>query len=250
LFNEAVLNFRTAFLLYGEENPYIIEEAKEHTMTQNNCQKCGTALSDHVKFCPSCGTKALRELSPTAAQAVKHPMGKRAKILYSSLAILLFGLFLFIFTKHLPGGAHPIIEKQPEIAMATMYMGQTLEAQPIAVDIEGGAITFPLSLLLEKKFVSFEYKAPTGPLPLLAYISAEGKLVTAVGICEPCNSHTFRIEGMELACGNCETRWKLNNLEGLQGSCQKYPPDPIPSTIENNLVRIDENSVKKWKFRI
>ncbi|MBI1806375.1 MAG: DUF2318 domain-containing protein, partial [Ignavibacteria bacterium] len=82
------------------------------------------------------------------------------------------------------------------------------------------------------------------------FISPEGKLVTAIRICEPCNSHTFRIEGTELACGNCETRWKLNNLEGLQGSCQKYPPAPIASQVIGNEVQIDERLVKNWKTRI
>ena len=171
-------------------------------------------------------------------------------MLYTLFALSLFALFTFIFKNHLPGGAHPVIELQPEIAMATMYTDQVLKPFPVVADVEDGKVVFSLSLLQEKKIIQFDYQTPTGSLPLLAFISSNGKMVTAVRICEPCNSHNFRIEGNELACGNCETRWKLDNLEGIQGSCQKYPPDPIPSTIAGNRVQIEENVLKQWKMRI
>ncbi len=177
-------------------------------------------------------------------------MGTRARLVYSLIGLSLFGIFTFLFIDHLPGGVHPVIANQPEVAMATMYTGQTIEPQPVIAEVREGKVTFPLSLLLAKKAIAFEYQLPAGKLPLLAYISPEGKLVTAVRICEPCNSNSFRIEGTDLACGNCETRWKLTNLEGIQGSCQKYPPDPIPSTLVGDQVQIDETILKHWKMRI
>ena len=226
-------------------------------MNEKHCTSCGTPLKVAANFCSSCGHRVepiggptAQAKIPSAALTVKKPMSKSAKTVYTILALALFGLFAFIFADHLPGGAHPVIANQPEVAMASMYLDQKIEGQPITVIQEDGKITFPLSLLLEKKMVEFEYKTASSTLPLLAFISAEGKLVTAVRICEPCNSHRFRIEGTELACGNCETRWKLNNLEGLQGSCQKYPPDPVASTIVGNQVQIDEIVLKNWKMRI
>ena len=177
-------------------------------------------------------------------------MSSKAKLVYALIGLSLFGIFLFLFINHLPGGEHPVIAKQPEVAMATMYTGETIEPAPISVVVENGKVVFPLTLLLEKKAVSFEYRMPTGSLPLLAFVSSEGKLVTAIRMCEPCNSKKFTIEGTELACGNCETRWKLSNLEGIQGSCQKYPPDPVPSTIVNNQVQIEESVLQHWKIRI
>ena len=232
-------------------------------MMEKYCTSCGSELKEGAKFCHSCGKpqwgKPIAAVSeqkapetPTLSQvkAIKQPMSKTAKTVYALIAIALFGVFAFLFMSHLPGGAHPVIANQPDVAMATMYMGQTISGQPISAQVENGKITFPLSLLLEKKMVEFEYKMENTTVPLLAFISSEGKLVTAIRVCEPCNSRTFRIEETELACGNCETRWKLNNLEGLQGSCQKYAPDPIPSTIVGNQVQIDESVVKNWKLRI
>jgi hypothetical protein len=177
-------------------------------------------------------------------------MSKRARMLYTLVAAVLSLVFIAIFIDHIPGGAHPVIANQPEVAMASMFTDVHLTLQPISVQISGGKIVFPLSVLLEKKFVEFDYLTQTNSIPLLAYISPEGKLVTSIRLCEPCNSKSFRIDGTELACGNCETRWKLNNLEGLQGSCQKYPPAPIPSRVNGSYVEIDEAAVKAWKMRI
>jgi len=220
------------------------------------CTTCGSSLKADAKFCSTCGKPVIAPAvtSPPAieipAPVHRHPMGRKAKLLYSLTGLSLFGIFITLFVLHLPGGAHPVIAGQPEIAMATMYTGQMIEPQAIDVEVRNGKITFPLSVLLAKKAVMFDYQLPSGKVPLLAFISAEGKLVTAVRMCEPCNSSTFRIEGTELACGNCETRWKLNNLEGIQGSCQKYPPDPIPSTLVGDQVQIEESVVQHWKMRI
>jgi hypothetical protein len=116
--------------------------------------------------------------------------------------------------------------------------------------VENGKIVIPLSLLLEKKMLEFEYGSRTTIVPLLAYISNEGKLVTSIRFCEPCTSKSFEIDGMDLVCGNCGTRWKLDNLRGISGNCQKYPPSPIPSQIIGNEIQISEDLVANWKLRI
>jgi len=230
-------------------------------MTIEQCRYCGTVPSGDARFCPSCGKPIDRageaprsgespSSIPSAAKAVKHPMTRKAKMFYTAVAAVLSTVFLMIFIDHIPGGAHPVIANQPEVAMASMFTDVRLTLQPISVRVSGGKISFPLAILQEKKFVEFDYATATNSIPLLAYISPEGKLVTSIRLCEPCNAMSFRIEGTELACGNCETRWKLNNLEGLQGSCQKYPPAPIPSRLNGNIVEIDESAVKAWKMRI
>jgi predicted amidophosphoribosyltransferase len=224
------------------------------------CPECGEALKPEGKFCPSCG-KPVRQETPAAAPVpqaaqsaspigAKRVMTRRARFVYAALTILLFALFLFTFARHLPGGANPVIAAQQEVETGYTKPDQVITPAPVEAEVRDGKISFPLSLLLEKRMVGFEYRSDVATVPMIAFITGEGKLVTAVAICEPCNSHTFRIEGTEIACGNCETRWKLNNLEGIQGSCQKYPPAPIPSTVVGNRVQIDEQLVKNWKMRI
>jgi hypothetical protein len=177
-------------------------------------------------------------------------MSRRAKLLYGGGVILVFTLFLLTFARHLPGGEHPVIAAQPEVETGSVKPDEIVKPELIAVDVREGRISFPLSAVLEKRMVEFEYQSAGVTIPVIAFITGEGKLVTAVAICEPCNSNSFRIEGAELACGNCETRWKLNNLEGVQGSCQQYPPVPIASSVVGRDVQIEERLLKNWKLRI
>ena len=227
-------------------------------MSLLRCPSCESPLKGGAKFCPACGTKIttadehpkIRSQIHFAGTSSRRTISKRARSLYGILAASLCVLFTLIFLNHIPGGENAVIAGQPENAMASSDPDKTLTPQPVDPSIENGKITFPLALLLEKKMLQFDYRSSSTTIPLVAFISSEGKLVTAIRLCEPCNSKTFRIEGNELACGNCETRWKLSNLEGIQGSCQKYPPDPIPSTLEGNRVVIEEAAVKNWKMRI
>ncbi len=223
----------------------------------SSCKNCGAPLKPDTRFCSSCGSQVAPAGSvqsetalPSASRSIRKPLKGAARAIYVAIILVMAGVFLYIFQNALPGGSNPVISGQPDISMSTLYTGQTLEQQFITPTIRNGIISFPLSLLLEKKIVAFDYQTPTAKVPLMAYISAEGKLVTAVRMCEPCNSTTFRIDGVELVCGNCGTRWKQNNLEGVSGNCQKYPPDPIPSRLVNSDVQIDESYVKNWKMRI
>ncbi len=221
------------------------------------CSNCGSSVARGDKFCTSCGTSVSpsgqtdqRAATPSVASTVAKTFTRRARRVYAVLTVVLLGLFLYIFILHLPGNAHPVIEKQPDVAMASTFIGVKLSAQPVDVQVKNGKVSFPLVQLLEKRMIQFEYATGSTSLPVMAYISPEGKLVTAIRMCEPCNSHSFTIDADEMVCGVCGTRWKLKNLEGVQGSCQKYPPDPIPSEIVGNEVQIDEAVLKNWKMRI
>lgn len=222
----------------------------------NTCPNCGADVREGARFCSSCGTPLQRAVESTAQLpsqseiAQRKAMSKQAKTIYTAIALGLFALFTYFFISHIPGGAHPVITNQPSVAMATAYTGEPIQQTQIEATVENGQISFPLPILLSKKLIAFDYKTETQTIPLLAYISAEGKLVTAYRFCEPCNSKTYSIVGTILDCGNCETEWKLDNLEGIQGSCQKYPPEPIPSRVDGNRVVMDESVVKNWKIRL
>lgn len=227
-------------------------------MSERVCLSCRFPLDDRFKFCPSCGTPTSVEPAwsgdtlhkNTAGTIGRKRMTTRSRALYGILASGLFGFFAYLFVEYLPGRPDPVIEKQPEVEMASMYNGVNLSQQQVNARVENGKIVISLPDLLQKKIVSFDYAGLNTTVPLLAFISNDGKLVTCFRMCEPCNSKMFRIEGSELACGNCETHWKLNNLEGTHGSCQKYPPAPIPSAVVGNEIQIEENVVRNWKMRI
>ncbi len=218
------------------------------------CPSCQSEQHPDATYCTACGAELIIappavEL-PSAAFRPRRTMSRRTKLIYLAAALTVCAIFVYLFQQHLPGGSHPVIAAQPDVAMATMYMGKTIAQQNIDVEIRDGVVSFPLAVLLEKKIVAFDYPMATRTVPLLAYVSTDGKLVTAVRMCEPCNSQTFTIDGSEMVCGRCGTRWKLTNLEGIEGACQKYPPDPIPSTVVGNTVQIKESVIQQWKMRI
>jgi uncharacterized protein len=224
------------------------------------CTQCGNDLKSDALFCPSCGTKVSARVIPVPPQKESLPSaayveGKRAmspktKAAYAALGLLLLFGMAIVFVKSLPGGEHPIIKNQPTVSDAQSYDGAKLTMVPVSSRIENGFIVISLADVLEKKMVGFTYEGKTKTVDLMAYINPEGKLVTSIAMCDPCNSKSFHTESQELVCDNCGTRWSFTNLEGISGTCMKYPPDPIPSQIVAGEIRISQRVVEDWKLRI
>ncbi len=225
-----------------------------------NCTHCGNDLKYDALFCPRCGAKvsahsapasSSKEALPSAATVDgKRTMGAKAKAAYSALGLLLLLGMAIVFVKSLPGGDHPIIKNQPTVSDAQSYDGVKLTMTPVSSRVKNGFIVISLSDVIEKKMVGFTYEGKTKTVDLMAYINPQGKLVTSIAMCEPCNSKSFHTESKELVCDNCGTRWNFTNLEGISGTCQKYPPDPIPSEIVAGEIRISQKVVEDWKMRI
>lgn len=216
------------------------------------CAHCGREVQDDALFCPHCGAKVFDKsaLPSSSRLAGMKSMGTRAKMVYSAIAgVLLIGMGV-VFMQNLPGGSHPVITNQPTISQAENYSGTKLTMTPIEARVANGFIIISLSDVIEKKMVAFTYEGKTKKVEMMAYINPEGKLVTSVAMCEPCNSKSFHSESQELVCDNCGTRWNFSTLEGISGSCQKYPPDPIPSQIVAGEIRISQKLVEDWKMRI
>jgi hypothetical protein len=112
-----------------------------------------------------------------------------------------------------------------------------------------GLVEVPLDVVKKKKLVSFEYKRPDGPIPLLAYMTPSGSIVTAIGLSEPCNSKSFHLEGNEIVCNLCLTRWKLETVEAVRGDCPEYPPEMLVHTIHDGRLILREVDVQYWKPR-
>lgn len=125
-----------------------------------------------------------------------------------------------------------------------------VEQTPISATQAGGVITVSLAEVKAKRLVGFTYQGQGTTLPLLAYIAPSGKVVTAVSMCEPCNSTTFHIEGTQLVCNTCGTRWNLEDLSGVAGGCLSYPPDPFANTLSGNDIQIQESAVSGWQRRV
>lgn len=115
--------------------------------------------------------------------------------------------------------------------------------------VEKGKVSVSLETVRDKGLIRFVYEGKQ-ELPLLAYVAPSGKVVTAVSMCEPCQSTRFFIQGKNIVCSTCYSQWDLETLKGVTGGCLKYPPDVLPNSIEGDRVLIDETAVAGWKPRV
>ena len=130
------------------------------------------------------------------------------------------------------------------------YRNQNIAMTRIDASLAAGSVEIPLDAVKEKKLVYFEYASGREKVPLMAYITPGGNLVTAVSMCEPCKSTKFHIENEQMVCNACGTRWTLEGLRGVSGGCLQYPPDVTAHRIEGGKVKINEKIVRDWKPRV
>ena len=163
------------------------------------------------------------------------------------IALLLGGVTFWIMGRKTT--ANPKIASQQKVVERVDYSGQTIPMTDIGAKVENGKISIPLDVVKEKKMVRFEYEGKGVKIPLLAYVTLAGRVVTAISMCEPCRSTRFHIQDKALVCNACNTEWSLETLKGIKGGCMNYPPEVIPSTIEKDRVLIEESVVLGWKPR-
>jgi hypothetical protein len=215
------------------------------------CPKCQTKNQDSSNFCKKCGF----QLSGSSFQDKKEKvLGERKRKLYwvpislAVVAVVLGGVGYWLIKGD--SAADPRVSSQPKVSGKVNYAGQKIAMTDIQAKAEKGKISIPIDVVKEKKMVRFEYENNGLRVPLLAYVTPSGRVVTAVSMCEPCRSTRFHIEDKKIVCNACNTEWDLETLKGIQGGCLNYPPDVIPSTIEKDRIQIDEKIITQWKPRV
>jgi len=215
------------------------------------CPKCQTKNQDSSIFCKKCGF----QLSGSSLQDKKEKVlgEKKRKHLWIPISLAVVAAALVVVGYWViqgNTGANPKVSSQPKVIEKVDYSGKTIRMTDIQAKVKNGKISIPLDVVKEKKMVYFQYEGNGVIIPLLAYITQSGRVVTAVSMCEPCRSTRFHINDKKIVCNACATEWNLETLKGIQGGCLNYPPDVIPSTIEKDRIQIDEKIVTQWKPRV
>ncbi|MEX0602936.1 MAG: Fe-S-containing protein [Bacteroidota bacterium] len=214
----------------------------------NHCTQCGSEIPGGAKFCPSCGA-AVRGTGAPVPQPSKRTPGTRKRwiIRGAMIAILIAGIGVFL--NQLLRTYHPTIDGQPVVAMVSMYGGEQISSVPVTSVMSRGSITVPLKLVLEHKLVRFSDPEGIQETPMIAYITPQGKLVTAMSRSEHCGSTDFYLKGNNIHCAQCPSYWNMASLEAY-ACCQKYYPDPFPSSVTGDEVRIDPTIIRAWRSRL
>ncbi len=217
------------------------------------CPKCHTQNRESSNFCKKCGVRISASQFSDKQERVLSG-GKKFPwfMILSALAVIaLGGIAYWIIDGNTPANSEVSSVAPRVIAAANVdYTGQKISMVDIQATAKNGKITLPMDLVLEKRFVRFEYDAGGNKIPMLAYVTPSGKVITAVSMCEPCRSTRFHIQDTTLVCNACYTKWTLDTLKGISGGCLNYPPDVIPNTIEKGVIQIDEKKATEWKPRV
>jgi len=214
------------------------------------CPECQTKNEEASNFCKKCGFHMADYAFKDKRERVLNEKKRFPRILLVLIliALLLGGITFWMMGKKTT--ANPKIASQQKVVERVDYSGQTIPMTDIGAKVENGKIIIPLDVVKEKKMVRFEYEGQGVKIPLLAYVTLAGRVVTAISMCEPCRSTRFHIQDKALVCNACNTEWSLETLKGIQGGCMNYPPEVIPSTVEKDRILIEESVVLGWKPRV
>jgi len=211
-----------------------------------HCTSCGQIASEGQKFCVHCGSSLTSERR--ADVTAKPPRrGKRWITVFGLVAVLTAGLVYFGLT--LTRNYHPVIADQPSTGFGTEPGNNRVDSRLITAAIEGTDIIVPVDAVVKSGIVRFYDPEGVQSVPVLAYITPRGKIVTAMSLSESCRSDDFYLEGHTIHCAHCPSYWHMESLEAY-ACCQKYYPDPVASTVERGLLRIPARTVREWRARI
>jgi len=162
------------------------------------------------------------------------------------LAVLAVGLVAYVrdaFRTY-----HPVIEKQPAVMQTVSSSSEKIPSKNVEARIEGPFLVVSLKDISRYRLIRFFDPQGNPNVPLIAYLTPGGKLVTAMSISENCRSTDFYLEGENIHCASCPSYWNMSSLEAY-ACCQKFYPDPIPSTVLGDEIRIEIQTVRNWKTR-
>lgn len=213
------------------------------------CKSCGSDVGEQDAICPSCG--AMREpASPgvevPAAPAQSSSVFKRAGMIVIPLLLVVGGA---VFYSYLSPGVNATIRKQPVVAQPASYDSNLVSMTNVPFHMNGNDIVFSLDDLKKFRLIRFEYPAKNIVRPVMAYIDPDGRAVTAISISDHCGSTEFQIKNNQIYCAHCPSHWDMLTMEAY-ACCGTYYPDPIPSRVVGNEVRIPKEEVEKWAGRL
>jgi len=100
---------------------------------------------------------------------------------------------------------------------------------------EGDTVSVPLANVEEAGNAEFSVALDEQRLDFLAYV-LDGELFVRAAACPPCDSTAFALDGDELVCDACDTRFDGWTGTGIAGACVDYPKTAVAYRLDGDLV--------------
>ncbi|OGU30531.1 MAG: hypothetical protein A2X67_00705 [Ignavibacteria bacterium GWA2_55_11] len=210
----------------------------------NVCQVCGNEVEADAGVCPQCGAKVHDTVG--ASSGASSGSGRLAPWVLRLVIASVVAVGIWSFYRDAFRDYHPVIAKQPDITAPGP--AEKTASTMVTARVEGPFMIVPLSEVQKYRIVRFLDPEGKQKVPVLAYITPGGKVVTAMSQSENCRSQDFYLDGDNIHCASCPSYWNASSLEAY-ACCQKYYPDPIPSTLLGDEVRIETANVRGWQPR-
>jgi uncharacterized protein len=219
------------------------------------CPVCHQDNAPDARLCRRCGTVIRREAGTAKHRPMRLLLAFAALLAATALAIA----FRSQASLHLTYFGTKIAERGPD------FKGQEVRMKRIDATIHDGWVEVPLHVIEDAKLVQFEVPLPEWNMnmPMIAYIGPTGRLVTAFGWCELCQTPGYHFESNTLVCDKCMTTWALEgdgptpqwrpSHMGFAGNCRRFGPEFVENEVvdgpQGKVVRISESRIHKWRPR-
>lgn len=205
------------------------------------CTRCRSQQLSTAVICLNCGA-VLKVVEPTKEQR----MIKRISVAVLA-GVLLAGIGYFAAT--IGRSYHPVIDNQPSVGYGVSAAPGKITSGTTSASIDGDDIIVNADLVNNYRIVRVNDPEGIQKIPILIYVTPRGKIVTAMSISESCRSNDFYLDGNNIHCANCPSYWNMESLEAY-ACCQRYYPEPIPSTKVGGVIRINKEMVQNWRTRL
>lgn len=186
-------------------------------------------------------------------------MGRKKTKLFTWQKVL-FGAVIFVIVisalnwvsssqQHEQGTEQPSQQPYPSLVEGTFYTDPALTEEGTKVSVPYDFVNKNRLIFLDVPLGSpmkeLEYQGRQIPLslykegkylPLIIVSTPLGRVIAGIRACEPCTSFSFHISDAKyLVCDICGTRWDIETLKGVSGSCVESPPPRLPVSVTDKV---------------
>jgi|GEM_PF-358031 nitrite reductase/ring-hydroxylating ferredoxin subunit len=105
----------------------------------------------------------------------------------------------------------------------------------ITAETQADAVSISKSELETAGMIHFKVPAENGDLSFMGY-QQNGEVNIRANVCPPCRSIGFSLDGDELVCDSCGTRFEAATGGGISGACKAFPKASVAYEITGDDI--------------